>query len=39
VEYLVALNLVSLALPFSTPDTIERAARVHGSDRYKNEFA
>jgi hypothetical protein len=35
----VALNLVSLAVLFSTPDTIERAAPVHGTDRYKNDFA
>ena len=35
----MALNLVSLAVPFSTPDTIERVTSVHGSDRNKKEFA
>ena len=35
----MALNLVSLAVLFSTPDTIERATPVHGTDRYKNDFA
>jgi hypothetical protein len=34
----VVLNLVSLAVPLSTLDTIERATPVHGSDRNKNEF-
>jgi hypothetical protein len=34
----VAPNLVSLAVPFPTPDTIERATAAHRSDRNKNEF-
>jgi hypothetical protein len=34
----VASNLVSLAVPFATPDTIERATAAHKSDRNKNEF-
>lgn len=34
----MALNLVSLAVLLSTPDTIERATPVHGTDRYKNDF-
>jgi hypothetical protein len=34
----VALNLVSLAVPFPTPDTIERATPAHGSDRTKIRF-
>lgn len=35
----MALNLVSLAVPLSTPDTIERATPARGSDRNNNEFA
>jgi hypothetical protein len=34
----VASNLVSLAVPLPTPDTIERAT-AHGSDRNRNELA
>ena len=34
----MAPNLVSLAVPLPTPDTIERATTAHGSDRNKNEF-
>lgn len=39
VEYLVAPTLASRAMPSSTPDTIERRACVHRSDRNKNQFA
>lgn len=39
VEYLVAPTFASLAVPLSTPDTIERGSSVHRSDRTKNEFA
>jgi hypothetical protein len=35
----VAPNLVSLAVPLPTPDTIERATAAHGSDRNRNELA
>jgi hypothetical protein len=35
----VVPNLASLAVPFPTPDTIERGTAAHRSDRNKNELA
>ncbi|MFY9837767.1 MAG: hypothetical protein WAK55_15130 [Xanthobacteraceae bacterium] len=35
----MAPTFASLAVPLSTPDTIERGSSVHRSDRTKNEFA